>query len=290
MNVKKRSRKKRWITIIVIVIVIAAVAVGYYFRPTVSPYESEIATSGDIITYYSFSGNVETKNRQTVISEKVMQISDILVSEGDYVVVGDVLFKTSTGKKIEAEIDGEIADIYVEEDEQVIAGASLLQIVDYDNLEINVKVDEYDISALAIGKETTVTIWAIDKKITGVVSSMSKEGQVINGVTYFIATVDLTQDEAIKIGMSAEVQVISDFVKNAVTLPMTVIQFEDDNTPYVLIADENGEPVKTAIVTGINDGTTVEIITGVSVGDTILFTNASAVTNAGFGGMGGGIN
>jgi Na+-transporting NADH:ubiquinone oxidoreductase subunit NqrF len=34
---------------------------------------------------YSFSGNVETKNRQTVVSEKMMQISDIKVKEGDKV-------------------------------------------------------------------------------------------------------------------------------------------------------------------------------------------------------------
>jgi multidrug efflux pump subunit AcrA (membrane-fusion protein) len=118
------------------------------------------ALTGDIFTYYSFSGNIQAKNRQTVMSEKVMQISEVDVKDGDAVKEGDILMKTTTGDEITAPIDGEVVNLNAEENAQVMAGFKLMDIVDYKHLEVEVKVDEYDLSAIKAGKETTVTIGA----------------------------------------------------------------------------------------------------------------------------------
>lgn len=287
MNTKKRSKKKNWIVIVIIMIGIICVVVALLNRPKAASYESTVAKTGDITTYYSFSGNVETKNRQTVMSEKVMQISKINFKEGDTVKVDDVLIETSTGDEIKSKIDGVITNVNTEENEQVMAGIKLMEIVDNNNLEINVKVDEYDISALTVGKKTAIKIGALDKEITGKVKSMSLEGQTVNGVTYFTATIDLAKDSDVKIGMSAEVKLISEQVTGVVTLPMTAIQFDDNNSPYVLKEDEQGAAVKTQITTGINDGTTAQIKSGVSNNETVLYTKTPATTGMGFGaGMG----
>lgn len=288
MNAKKRSKKKKWITFSVISIVVIGIAIAVLMQPKTTAYDSTTAKSGDITTYYSFSGNVETKNRQTVMSEKLMQISTIHFKEGDPVKEGDVLIVTSTDDEITSKIDGIVTKVNVEENAQVMAGVRLLEIVDNNNLKINVKVDEYDISALTVGKETTVKIGAINKEITGEVKSMSEEGQTVNGVTYFTATIDLDKDSSVKIGMSAEVKLMRENVIGVVTLPMTTIQFDENNNPYVLKSDEKGNPVKTEISTGVNDGTTVEIRSGVANGETILYTKADTST-VGMG-FGGGIN
>ncbi|MFA6309145.1 MAG: HlyD family efflux transporter periplasmic adaptor subunit [Clostridia bacterium] len=280
--VTKKKSKKKWIIIGIIVVAIILFAVSFFMRPALSDYENIKAKIGNITTYYSFSGNVDTKNRQTVVSDKVMQISSINVEEGDLVTKGDVLFKTTLGEEIKAKIDGEVANLKVEDNQQFLAGTQLMDIVDYDNLEVTVKVDEYDISALKTGKETTVTIGAVNKKIKGKIISMSNEGQTENGVTYFTATIDLKKDSKIKIGMTAEVTLLNSSVKGVVTLPMTVVQFDEDNNPYVLIKDKDGKAVKTAIKTGINDGTTVEIKSGVSEGEAILYTKADTTANMAF--------
>jgi HlyD family secretion protein len=284
MNTNKRSKKKNWIAIAIIIIGIIC-AVVFLKQPKTTSYESVVAKTGDITTYYSFSGNVETKNRQTVMSEKVMQISAINFKEGDTVKEGDVLIETSTGDEIKSKIDGIVTNVNVEENQQVMAGIKFMEIVDNKNLEINVKVDEYDISALTVGKETSVKIGAIDKEITGKVKSMSVEGQTVNGVTYFTATIDLAKDSHVKIGMSAEVKLISEQVTGVVTLPMSAIQFDNNNNPYVLKADDNGVAVKTDITTGINDGTTAQIKSGVSNNETVLYSKTTAATTGmGFGG------
>ena len=196
MSAKRNSKKKKLIAISIITIAVVGIAATLLMRPKTTSYESVDAKIGDITNYYSFSGNVETKNRQTVMSEKVMQISKIKVTEGDLVEVGTVLFTTTTGDEIKSKISGEVMNLTATEDAQVMAGTKLLEIVDYNNLEIKVKVDEYDIAALAKGKETSVKIGAINKDIKGVISSMSKEGQIVNGVTFFTATIDLEKDDS----------------------------------------------------------------------------------------------
>lgn len=283
MKTKKKSKiKKRILTLIALALLISLSVFVLITKPRSNNYESVEAKKGDINTYFSFSGNVEAKNRQNVMSEKVMQLSDIKVKEGEKVKEGDVLFTTTTDDEITAEINGEISKLEIEENEQVMAGIPLLEIVDYDNLKITVKVDEYSISNLKAGKKASVFINAIDKEITGTVKSISKEGQVVNGVTYFTADIDLKKDKSIKVGMSAEIKFPSDTATDVVTLPMSVIQFDESNLPYVYLKDEKDNLIKTSIKTGINDGTIVEISSGIKNGDLIFFKKTTASSQTGF--------
>jgi len=285
VNKKRKSKLRKWI-VTGVVIVAAIGAAGYFLlKPSKTAYESVTAKKGDITTYYSFSGNIDTKNRQTVMSEKVLQISEIKVKEGDVVNKGDVLIKTSAGDEIKAKISGEVANLNVEEDQQIMSGTKLMDIVDYDNLKINFKVDEYDLAAVQTDKEATVKISALNKEITGKISSISKEGTVSNGVTYFTATIDFAKDDTLRLGMSAEVKVLNSKASGAVTLPMTAVQFDDNNNPYVLKQGAENTAVRTEITTGINDGVNVEIKSGVSNEETILYTKAKSAATTGL--MGG---
>jgi len=283
MSAKRKSKTKKWIAVSIITIAAAIIVAVIFMRPESTAYESAIAKVGDITTYYTFSGNVETRNRQNVMAEKLMQIDELKVKEGDTVQDGDILIKTTTRDEIKSRINGEVTNIGVEENAQVMTGTKLLEIVDYNNLEVKVKVDEYDITALEKGKEATVKIGAINKEIKGKISNMSKEGQIMNGVIYFTATIDLEKDSSLKIGMSAEVKLISNKATGVVTLPMTAIQFDDNNKPYVLKKSERGPAVRTEITTGLNNGTTVEVKSGVLDGETILYTKAKAAEPGGMG-------
>lgn len=197
--------------------------------------------------------------------------------------------KTTAGAEIKSKIRGEIVNLNVEVDDQVMAGTKLLDIVDYDNLEIKVKVDEYDLAALEKGKEATIKIGAINQEIKGNISSIAKEGQILNGVTFFTATIDLEDNESIRNGMSAEVKIISNQVSDVVTLPMTALQFNEYNEPYILKQGESDTVVQEKLTTGINDGITVEVKSGIVSGETILYTKTAATAGLGFpsGGMNG---
>lgn len=61
------------------------------------------------------------------------------------------------GQTIEASFDGRVNEISVEEGDEVAAGASLIQIVDFSNMVVSLRVDEYDISSVYVGQACTVS-------------------------------------------------------------------------------------------------------------------------------------
>lgn len=280
----KRKSKYKWLVLSVILIAVAASALSYLLRSVPIPYGIAEAQTGDIVTSYKFTGNVSTKNRQTVLSEKIMQVSKLNYQEGDIVKEGDVLITSTTGDEIKSKINGEIVNLNLEEGSQVMAGAILMEIVDYENLEIKIKVDEYDLAAVEKGQKAIVTIGAVKKELEGTISSISKEGTVLNGVSFFTAIIDLSKDANLKTGMTAEVTIQKEQAVEVVTLPMDSIQFDNKNTPYVLKKDETDNVVRTEITTGINDGVTVEIKTGVTEGETIYYIKTIESNDFRFGG------
>lgn len=277
---KKKGYKKIIIGCSIgLVVLLALFAI---LRPKGAQYDEETAKTGNITTYYSFSGTIESKNHQNLMSDKTMQIKEIKVKEGDKVKKDDVLLVTTRDEEIKSDIDGEVSTLYVEQDQSVMAGAKLLDIVDYDNLKISVKVDEYDLPSIAVDKDVTVHINALDKDITGKIASISKEASVTNGVSYFTADIDLAQDSSLRVGMSTEAKLVNQSVQNAVTISMKSVQFDSANKPYVILKDEKGKPAKQEIETGINDGTTVEIKSGLKTGDTVLIPKDNSVKMFGF--------
>lgn len=274
MNTKQKKKGKKKIVIWSIIgLFIAALVSAVLFTPKgLADYEEEKAQTGDITTYYSFSGAVEAKNRKTIMSEAPIQVKEIKVKTGDQVKSGDVLLITKQNEKIKAPLNGEVAKIYVEKNAELMSGAQLIEVVDYSALQTNVKVDEYDLKYLKVGQEVNVTINALDKEIKGTVSAMSKEAVNENGVSYFTATIDLTKDAAIKVGMSTEAKILKQNAKSVTTLSMKAIQFDSKNKPYVLIPKEKGMTTKKYVQTGINDGTTIEVKSGINAGDKVLIS------------------
>lgn len=273
MDRNRNGSRKTWFIIGAIAVALT-VLVSYlaFNRPAMS-YKKEKARTGDIITYYSFSGNVYTKNRQSVYSDKIMQISEINIEKGQEIKEGDILFITSEGEEIKSEIDGEAVLVNAEENKPVAPGTLLAEIVDYSSLEIIFKADEFDVGVLEEGKEATVYIPAVNKEITGKIREISKEGQIANGVTFYTASIDIEPDGKILAGMSAEVRLVSDKAENIIILPMDVIQFDEQNQPYILKKGDGNSVIKQIITTGINDGIYVEIKSGVSDGEEILYRN-----------------
>lgn len=283
MHTKRKNKLTKWIILLLTAISIILIII-FKVKSSASNYAAVTAKTGNITTYYSFSGNVDTKNRQTILSDRAMQITKVYVKEGDLVKSGTELIRTTSGEKITSNINGEVANLNAEENQQVMGGTSLMDIVDYSNLNISVKVDEYSLSALKKGKTVSVYIDALNKEFKGVVSRISREGQVQNGVTFFPAVIDIQNNDAIRIGMSAEVKVLNSEAKEAVVLPMSVIQFDESNNPYVFIRNKDNKYIKTSITTGINDGVNAEIRGSVSAGEEVFYPKAAAAASTGFPG------
>ncbi|MDY0235419.1 MAG: HlyD family efflux transporter periplasmic adaptor subunit [Gudongella sp.] len=404
----KKSNKKKIIIGVVILALVAVLVFRFALRPQVENYSEETAKTQDVTTYYSFSGNIESKDSQIVVSKKILPIKELFVNEGDVVKVGDILFTLddssissnveqsaasleiskinyekmasttkqqqmaqvssslstaklnfenaklnlerttelyagegvskqaleqaqsgydsaklqldsaqenydvtdrasdqnirsakeqvnqaeanyeSTKNQVEdltvtSEIDGIVSEIYVKENESLVTGIRIMDIVDYDNLEILVKVDEFDIGAITVGKEVSVMINTLEKEVVGVVSKISNQAQTVNGVSFFTANISLENDKELRVGLSAEIEAINKNETNATTISMKALQFDNENQPFVYYRDANNKVITKPVITGINDGNTVQIIEGVKSGEIILLPEKSDVTGPAFG-------
>lgn len=287
---KSKNNKNKWA--IGIVVLVAALI---FFIPRIRGQrqvigdEVEVKT-GNIETFYSFSGSVEAKNRQMIFADGAIQIKELKVGEGELVQKDDIIYRTNRGEDIKAPIKGEIANIFVEEDQQLVPGDKIIEIVDYDELQLKVKVDEYDLNAIKEDLLASVTINSLDKDVEGIVKDISKEGVYMNGVTFFDTRISIANEGDILIGMSAEAKILNEKAEAVPILPMTALKFHDDNSAYVNIKNDQiieGKEVEL----GITDGINVEIKSGLKSGDKVFLQKS---TNIRFGppegarGMGGG--
>lgn len=265
---------KKWIGWLLVLVVILVLGGFLLSHPKDVLYDHVQATTQDLTTYYSFSGNVEAKDAQSLISTTMFQVNEILVEEGQWVEKGEVLLTTSQGMKLEASVSGEVSTIYVREGDLVTSGTPLVDVTDYEHLQIKVKVDEYNIIPVSVGKEVSVHVNALNQDYSGSISHVTKEAQISSGIAYFIATVDIEENANLYIGMSSEVKLVNESVTDAIVLPMDAIQFKSDETPYVYYQNENDEVISKDITVGISDGVYVQVLSGVNQGEDILVPKA----------------
>lgn len=154
-------------------------------------------------------------------------------------------------------------------------GTKIIEIVDYKDLQLKAKVDEYDLKAIKKDVTANITIHALNKDFDGIVTDVAKEGINMNGVTFFNATISIVNEGDILVGMSAEAKVLNQSARNVAVLPMTAIKFRDDNSPYVNVK-KDGVIEDINIELGITDGVNVEIKSGVKSSDKIFVPKKAA--------------
>ncbi len=284
MSTGRKINRKALILTIAICAVAIVCGVFTALRMNKVTYRRETAEIGDVTTYYSFGGNVEVKERENVIADRMMQVKQLYVREGDQVDKGDLLFQTSYGDDVKSGIKGEVTQLDVDLNSQVMAGTRVIELVNYEDLKVTVRVDEYDIFVVEPGKQVEVTVNALGRTISGTVSKVSREAVNVNGISYFTASIDLESDPDILVGMSTEIKMVKESVFDVVTLSMGALQFDDRNRSYVMVEANGGRPRVRYVTVGLNDGVNVEILDGLKAGDVVLIPVGSKSSGSSFGG------
>lgn len=276
---KKRTKN---IIVIALILVIAALLITFGGnRNSDSAQSEDIARMGDLTTYYTFSGSVEVENSQRISATAAATVRDVYVSKNDNVLKNDRILRLSTGETIKATINGEVATLNVEKDDEVNPGDLLAEVIDFDHLEFQIKVDEFDAHAISPGKEVELTINALNRTITSEIKEISKQAVKIGDISYYMATILPPEDmDGVLPGMQVDVRVQNEKVENALLAPMKAILFDDYGSPYVTIKDSSGRALKSPVQVGINDGVQVQVLSGVTNGDTLLIPSTAQYSGA----------
>ena len=148
----------------------------------------------------------------------------------------------------------------------------LCTLTDYDTAEISLTVDELDIAQLSIGQAVTVTLDALPgQSFDGEITEIDPNGENSGGSTKYSVTVTLPRTEDMLTGLNAAVRVQLAENEGLLLIPLAAVQ-EDADGIYVCTGYDKGSGEATAlaaITTGLSDGENVEVLSGLSEGDTV---------------------
>ena len=141
------------------------------------------------------------------------RIASVLVSAGDSVSTGDVLFTvrdTSAPKdarsEIEASAGGPVSALYVRSGSMVVRGMLLCEIADLSSLVLSCDLDELDIAGIHAGDTLSFTLDAYgDRTFTGTVMELRPLGEKRTNASYYDLRISLPKDGNFLPGMNATV-------------------------------------------------------------------------------------
>lgn len=183
--------------------------------------------------------------------------------------------------QIRSTINGMILDIPVEIGDNVqgignfSTGTTIATIANVNDMIFEGKVDEADVGKLHEGMPIDIKIGALpNKTFNGTLDFISPSGVTSNGIVEFEikATVDVSGEDFIRAGYSANAEIVTENKKNTLVLSEADIQYSDDGDPFVEV--KNGDEWKKVDVRlGLSDGENVEILKGITENDEVKIWN-----------------
>lgn len=206
--------------------------------------------------------------------------------------------------KIVAPNDGTIVAVLVEAGQTVTSNQSIptiVKIADLNTMVIKAEISEADVVRVKPGQRVYFTILGepdnqIDAKLREIEpapTSIASDTASTDTAIYYNGLFDVPNpDHKLRISMTAQVTIVIDEVKDALTLPSGLVTRKDrDGNVMVQVFDpatEASKPHKIEI--GLNNNVTAEIKSGLNEGDEVVSTNPPAAARTGQqqGGGGGG--
>lgn len=268
---KKKKKWLKWVIILAIAAVFAARLMIFSKGTQSAVYTDVQAVTGDLETYYNFDGLVKAKRTQTITSAQAGTVRTVYVRQNEQVKKGAKLYRLDDGETVQADMAGEVTGLYIEEGSVVSAGETTAQIIDMSGLEVELKVDEYDVAAVTPGVPVQISVLATGGQFTGSVTALDKNGTASGDLSYYTAAVALESGEGVYPGMQISAKILREKAENAVLLRQDAIQFDEYNKPYVYMRGADGkEVVQVGVSVGASDGIYCEITDGLKTGDTVL--------------------
>lgn len=278
----KPGKKHRLRRTVITLLVLAVIAAGTYFiglpmlmASVTTAYDEYTASVGTISNSLSFSAAFQLKNSKTLTAGAETTVRSIFVKEGQKVSAGDRLMRLADGELLKAEFDGTINVINVSEGDSVNMQTQLMQYADFEHMRVSIRVDEYDISEVSVGMPCIVTATAQERDFNAVIRQIDYVSQSTGNVAYYTATADVEVDGGVYPGMQATVTIPQEEAKDVVVLKMDALSFDRKNSAFVYTMNEAGEMEATPVTLGVNNGNYVEIVSGISEGDTVYVESGS---------------
>lgn len=139
---------------------------------------------------------------------------------------------------------------------------------------IQITVDELDVSNLYVGQTAAVTVEALTgQQFTGTVTDISASGENEGGNSKFTAEITVDKIPDMLPAMSASVSVVLDTAEQVICIPVAALIETGAETLVYTGYDEETEAFTGAVpvTVGVSDGTYVQILSGITEGQTVYY-------------------
>ena len=155
-------------------------------------------------------------------------------------------------------------------------GTELATIADMSDLMFKGTVDEIDVGKLHLGVEARLKIGALPgQEVTGRLSRIAPQATEKDGARLFEVEIELepSADIVLRAGYSANADLIIREKRDVLVIPERLVKFEEEGARKFVetpAAEPGGEPRKVEIETGLSDGLSIEVVSGLSKGDVLV--------------------
>ena len=177
---------------------------------------------------------------------------------------------------ITAPFDGIVASVYVDEGDVIpsptMAPTIIIHLVDLTSMELKVEVDEIDMPGVKLGQKAIIEVDALpDFPLEGEVTSISPLAKEEAGVVVYEIKVsfDVPEGSGIRIGMSADADIIIAERSNVLLVPDRVIDEDSEGNPAVMVM-VGEQTQERPVVIGLSDGFNTEIVSGLREGEVVV--------------------
>lgn len=271
-------RGKKWIGIVIFLLFVGFVGYSIYQSSqedqTITVRTAEVrqdALTEVVVT----TGIIEPSETQEIAGQGV--VTELAVAVGDTVAEGDTLITYIDGTTFSANFDGTVTELNVTEEEPDLnaqQGQPSIVISNLNDLEVGLHLSRSDASVVEVDQDVELNY--ADTLYEGTVSSIdpvaTSEQTQLGSSTSLGATVafESTTDGLIA-GFEIDVDIIVDSVEDALVIPIEALNYDQDNTPYVFIVEDN-QVTQVMIETGIQSDSRIEVTDGLSEGDLVVLS------------------
>lgn len=161
---------------------------------------------------------------------------------------------------------------------------TIASVTSQEHMTLDVTVDELDISKIYVGQAATITIDALaGERFTAAVSQISNSGTNEGGNSKFTVELTLEKSGEMLPGMRASAYIRVNTTENALCVPVSALGEENGQTVLYTNFDRErnilGSPVPVTI--GVADDAYVQILDGLSEGDTVYYAYYDTLPSAG---------
>ena len=213
--------------------------------------------------------DVEVKKHEIDLARVEVQRAKIALAEAKERLDETEIFAPISGVLIEKLVEqGQIISSGIS---NVSGGTTLANLADLSRLFIIADVDETDIGSVQTNQLVKITADAYPgKTFTGKVERISPRGQVENSITIFKVKIEIIGEgkEILKPMMTANVDIISEELKDVLYLPREAIRVEKSKKYAAILV--NDKPEEVPVTTGVRNPIHIQILSGLKAGQEVL--------------------